>query len=77
MSGDQIVTLIISRSKVHGSTAMHMSLSSGHAVYGLLELLKESIEVSSSTLISSDPFALSSIATDYDFETYRRFTQSR
>jgi len=56
---------------------LHISLSSGHAVYGLLELLKESIEVSSPTLISSDPFALSSIATDYDFDTYRRFTQSR
>ena len=77
MSGDQVITLIISRSKVPGSAAMHMSLSSGHAVYGLLELLKESITVSSPTLISSDPFALSSIATDYDFDTYRRFTQSR
>ena len=28
-------------------------------------------------MISSDSFALSSIATDYDFDTYRRFTQSR
>ena len=77
MSGDQIVTLIISRSKVPGGTAMHISLSSGHAVYGLLELLKESIEITSPTLMSSDPFALSSIATDYDFDTYRKFTQSR
>ena len=74
MSGDQVNTLIISRSKVPGSAAMHISLSSGHAVYGLLELLKESIEISSPTLMSSDPFALSTIATDYDFDTYRRFT---
>jgi hypothetical protein len=71
------IELILSRSKVPGSMPMHISLSSGHAVYGLLELLKESIEVSSPTLMSSDPFALSSIATDYDFDTYRRFTQSR
>lgn len=71
------IELILSRSKVPGSMPMHISISSGHAVYGLLELLKASIEFSSPTLISSDSFALSSIATDYDFDTYRRFSQSR
>ena len=57
---------------------MYLSnLNIGRYRVGLLELLKESITVSSPTLISSDSFALSSIATDYDFDTYRRFTQSR
>jgi len=77
IKGDETITLNIARSKVPGSATMHISLSNGHAVYGLLELLKESIEVSAPNLISTDPFALSSIATDYDFDTYRRFTQSR
>ena len=56
---------------------MHISLSSGHLVYGLLQLLKKSIELSSPTLKSDDLFALSSIATNYSFDTYRKFTQSR
>ena len=75
--GRQRNTLVISRSKVPGSVPMHISLSSGHLVYGLLELLKESIELSSPALKSDDLFALSSIATNYSFDTYRKFTQSR
>ena len=47
---------------------MHISISSG-AVYGLLNLLKGSIEVSAPHLTSPDNFALSSIATNFNFNT--------
>ena len=75
--GDQQIELVLSRSKVPGSMPMYISISSGHAVYGLLNLLKESIEVSAPHLTSSDAFALSSIATNFNFNTYRSFTHSR
>lgn len=69
--------LTLIRSKVPDGSPMAINLSLGGEYTSLLYLLKESFESTRPHLKTSDPFALTSLAKDFDFDKYRTLTQSQ
>jgi len=69
--------LTLIRSKVPDGSPMAINLSLGGEYTSLLYLLKESFESTRPHLKTSDPFALTSLSKDFDFDKYRTLTQSQ